>query len=73
MKLGRVGFISSYVVDLDDDVMVDRAIDCLYEDITNAVKNNELEYSIGVLPNNVDPVDLSEEDIPEFLKGEEEC
>jgi len=70
MKLGRVGIKLSYVVDLENADMVSEAIECVYEDMMNAIKYDELGSRIGVIEENTP---ISEEDIPEFLKGEEEC
>jgi hypothetical protein len=69
MRIGRVYIPSAYIVDLDDEEMVERAKTCMYEDIMNAVKYNELENWIEDDP--VDPEEnFSEADIPEFLKNE---
>jgi len=70
MKLGKVGITYFYVVDLENETMIDEAKDCIFEDIMNAVKNDELENYIGVIE---DKERLSEESIPEFLKDQEEC
>jgi hypothetical protein len=70
MKLGKVGINYSYVVDLENETMVDEAKDCVYEDIMNAFKYNELGNHIGIIENKDQ---LSEEDIPEFLKDQERC
>ena len=67
MKLGRV-VVQSYVVDLDNEEMVDRAMTCTYEDIMNAVKYNE----VGNMLSTVEIPDGDPADIPEFLKDEED-
>jgi len=68
MRLGKVYISTKYVVDLDDKSMVDEAKTCMFEDITNAVKYDELINWIKVKEDN----SLSEADIPEFLKDEGE-
>jgi len=67
MKLGRI-VVYSYVVDLDNGEMVERAKTCAYEDIMNAVKYNE----VGNLLSVVEDSTLHAEDIPEFLTDEED-
>jgi hypothetical protein len=64
MKVGKVYISLSYTVDLDNPNMVDEAKDCLFEDITNAVKYNELAERITIeeTPNE------SPKNIPDFLK-----
>ena len=64
-NLGRVVISAGYVVDLDDEEMVDHAKESLFEDIMNAVKYNELGGYIEV-DKKPDP-DLTEQDIPSFL------
>ena len=49
--------------------MTEHAKTCLYEDIMNLVKYNELYEAISV----VSAPDGKEEDIPEFLLNEEPC
>lgn len=66
MKLGKVGITSYYVVDLENESMVEDAKGCIFEDIMNAVKYDELATHIDMIKDKT----LSEEDIPEFLKGE---
>ena len=68
MKLGKIGITHAYVVDLENADMVADARASIYEDMMNAVKYNELENCIGVIKDNTQ---ISEEDIPEFLKDEE--
>ena len=67
MRTARI-IVYSYVVDLDNEEMVERAKTCAYEDIMNAVKYNE----VGNLLSVVEDSTLNEEDIPEFLKDEED-
>jgi hypothetical protein len=66
MKLGRVVIDLGYVVDLDNQDMVDEAKDCFYEDISNAIKYNE----IGGMMEVIDAPNANEGDIPEFLTEE---
>ena len=67
MRTGRI-IVYSYVVDLDNEEMVERAKTCAYEDIMMAVKHNEVGNIISV--EEVPGLDPS--DIPEFLKDEED-
>jgi len=67
-RLGRVCVETGYVVDLDNPDMVQEAKDCLYEDIMNAVKYDEVSAWIHIIP---DP-NASAGDIPEFLLPEGE-
>ncbi|GAG14014.1 unnamed protein product, partial [marine sediment metagenome] len=67
MRTGRI-VIYSYVVDLDNEEMVERAKTCAYEDIMNAVKYNEVGNILTV----EEATDLDPSDIPEFLKDEED-
>ena len=68
-RLGKVRFAIEYVVDLDDDAMVDEATDCIAEDIMNAVKHNEVDAYIKIT--DPDP-SLKESDIPSFLTETDE-
>lgn len=61
MRLGKVCITHHYVVDLDNEEMVDGAKLELYEDIKNG-----FEYSWMDI---VEDSSLSESDIPEFLKN----
>lgn len=63
-RLGRVYFNIDYVVDLDNKEMVAEAKQCVFEDVMNAVKNDELVANIKVT---VDPT-ADTNDIPEFLR-----
>ncbi len=62
-RLGRVSFKVNYVVDLDNQAMVDEAKQCVFEDVMNAVKYDEVPAHITV---EYDPA-AKREDIPEFL------
>jgi hypothetical protein len=50
----------------DDESMQEHAKQCLYEDIMNLVKYNELYEAITL----VDAPSATEKDIPEFLQEE---
>lgn len=67
MRLGRVYFSSSYVVDLDDKDMVSQAKDAVFDDVTNAIKFNEAGSWIKI---EADP-NAEPGDIPEFLQTQE--
>ena len=62
-NLGRVTFNVSYVVDLDNKNMVDDAKQCVFEDVMNAVKHDEVAALITVATDST----ATQEDIPEFL------
>lgn len=62
-RLGRVYLELEYVVDLDDENMVERAKTCFYENFMSLVKYDEVFNRIGVREDK----DAKEEDIPEFL------
>ncbi len=72
MRLGKVQIHLDYVVDLDNEEMVQRAINALYEDLeiiflTKDIK--EFEYLLSY--DHKDPR-LSESDIEDFLEEEVE-
>jgi len=67
MRTGRI-VVYSYVVDLDNEEMVERAKTCAYEDIMNAVKYNE----VGNLLSVQEVPGLDPSDIPDFLTNDEE-
>jgi len=69
MRLGRVEFRVSYVVDLDNPEMVDHASDALFDDIWHIGKDGEIGRLIRV--READPSDTVD-DIPEFLHTTEE-
>lgn len=66
MRLGRVCVSHSYVVDLDDKDMVQEAKDCLYEDLMNSYKYDEVWNNISVKADKK----AKKSDIPEFLRKE---
>jgi len=65
MRLGKVYIPTHYVVDLDNESMVDEAKICMIEDIICAIDSEE----IAIWIESTEDSSLSEEDIPEFLKG----
>lgn len=67
-KLGRVEFKISYVIDLENEDMIDEAKQCVYEDIMNAMKYNEVAENIDV----IDDPSAKVEDIAEFLLERED-
>jgi hypothetical protein len=68
MRMGIVKVNREYVVDLDDQNMVDEAIECVHEDLTNAMKFDSLHSLIITEEDDT----RSANDIPEFLIQEEE-
>ena len=67
MRLGKVIVEHSYVVDLDNEKMVEQAEACLYEDLLQAFKSNEIEHWIGKKEADRFNPAYSKDDIPEFL------
>jgi len=65
-RLGIVKLNMKYVVDLDDNDMVEEAKQCLYEDITSMLNADELFGAITIEPDS----SLTWDDVPEFLKEE---
>lgn len=63
-RLGRVQ-VHSYVVDLDNEEMVDHAKECLYDDLSH---HSELWSFIDV----VEDPNADEGEIPEFLTEDHE-
>lgn len=63
MKLGKVQLSLSYVVDLDNQEMVDYAKQCLHDDLQNMVKYDEISSWIA----ECEDERLRESDIPDFL------
>ncbi len=68
MRLGRVVLNFSYVVDLDNEDMVSEAKDCIYEDVMNAAKYEELHTYIDI----IEDKKAKPSEIPEFLLEEQE-
>jgi hypothetical protein len=60
---GKIEFKISYTVDLDNEAMVEEAMQCVFEDVMNAVKHDEVAEQIKIVP---DPA-ANPQDIPEFL------
>lgn len=63
VKLGRVYFNLSYVVDMNNQEMVEQAKETIYEDIMSALKYNEIDSYIDLKLDKKAKV----KDIPEFL------
>ena len=67
-KYQKVTLDLYYMVRDDDESMQEHAKQCLYEDIMNLVKYDELYDAITL----VDAPEAKEEDIPEFLLEEQD-
>lgn len=65
MRVGTVSIVISYPVDMDNEDMVLHATDCLLEDVSNAIKFNEMALYVKVKEDKT----LTEKDIPEFLRA----
>jgi hypothetical protein len=63
-RYGVVCLRNRYVVDMDNRDMIGEAKECLYEDLMNAVKYDELGANIDVIEDKT----VNEADIPDFLK-----
>ena len=63
MRLMRVVVEMEYVVDADNEDMVEEAKSCLFDDLMNSVKYDELHHHIKV----VEAPDATEDMIPDFL------
>jgi hypothetical protein len=62
-RYGRVNFVISYVVDLDDAEMVADAKQCVFEDVHAAVKHDDVPANITV----TEDLTATQTDIPDFL------
>jgi hypothetical protein len=67
-KYGKVILNIGYVVDLSDKDMIEHAKDCVFEDVENAIKYNQIYDNIIVIKDDR----LKESDIPSFLLDEDE-
>ena len=67
MRLGKVTIEHGYIVDLDNEDMVEQAICCVYEDLLQAYKSNAIEDWIGTKEADRFSPAYSKDDIPEFL------
>ena len=67
MKLGRVCLDLNYIVDMDNEEMVKRAYECLYEDLMQGVKYGDIGNWIDVIEDKNAKKDM----IPEFLLEKE--
>jgi len=65
MRLATVSVNFSYVVDLDNQAMVDEAIDCLWDDIQAMVIHNPEDFETAL--NFTEDIQLKKSDIPSFL------
>lgn len=69
MRLGYVRFVGEYIVDLDNNEMVEHAMDYLEEDIKSAVKDRTVRELLDGYPdpvtNDLPRLGLSKEDISE--------
>ena len=63
MKLGKVFMHNEYIVDLDNEFMVDHAREALAEDVMTGVQQQEIDGWITV----EEAPDAKREDIEEFL------
>ena len=67
MKMGRVCLDLNYIVDMDNEEMVKRAYECLYEDLMQGVKYGNIGNWIDVIEDkNANP-----SMIPDFLLEKE--
>jgi len=72
MRLGKVEINTCYIVDLDNEEMVQHAKDSLYDDFYQMlVKSSDLSEFFNCI-DVVEDATLKESDIPEFLRDEEE-
>ncbi len=67
MRLGRVEYSLGYIVDLDNEEMVQHAKDAIFEDIQAAIKQGQFDWYFEIIK---DEGFLTEADIPDFLKEE---
>ena len=63
MKIGKVYLTMEYIVDLDNETMIEEAKQCLYDDLMTIYKYDEVFNHIDTAP----VADATEDDIPEFL------
>lgn len=69
MRLGRVEFSVSYVVDIDNPEMVARAEDAVFDDVWMMGKDRDINRHIRVRPADAND---SQDDISTFLLDQEE-
>lgn len=62
-RYGKVTFTTSYVVDLDDQEMIDEAVEMVAADVREAFLHNEIESFVKIAPD----ASASEQDISECL------
>ena len=64
MRLGKICIEVGYVVDLDNETMVNAAKECIVDDIDRALHTNILSGWVKTIENDAD---LKESDIAGFL------
>jgi hypothetical protein len=70
MRLGRVSFERSYIVDLDNEAMVSSAKEAITEDVAHASLCSNIVCKIEQPEEITTAWTPSENDIPDFLKDE---
>lgn len=65
MRLGRVEFSVSYVVDLDNPDMIAHAEDAIFDDVWMMGKDRDIDRHVVIVEAGPDD---TPEDIPEFLR-----
>ena len=71
-RIGTVTCSIEYVVDMDDEAMVEQALDCFYDDLYQAiVKTSDREEFLAMLKVKYNPK-LKEKDIDQFLQDDAE-
>jgi hypothetical protein len=68
MRLVKIGISHGYIVDADNQEMVDHATDALYDDLAYAAQFDELMEWIEMLPA---PLGATERDIPSWMDEED--
>lgn len=69
MRLGRVQFTMSYVVDLDNPDMVERAEEALYQAIWDMGRDRDIDRHLDIVP--ADPSDTPD-DISDMIRDTDE-
>lgn len=68
MRMGKLIIELSYVVDLDNEEMVEHAKQLLYDDVTSLANDVDIHSWVATIEDS----SLSERDIPSFLLDEED-
>lgn len=68
-RIGKITCAIEYVVDIDDLEMVEQAKDCFYEDLYQAIVNNDRSEVLAMLEVKQDRK-LQEKDIEQFLRDD---